>query len=114
LGITSAPSSVPGSSEKADKPRRRYRKCKQPTEDERVKKRTRFLEKNKVAAAKYRMKKKGMEEQLQDNIRMSQASNTVLQTQRAGLLSEVESLKELVSLHGAECNCNISAKEKRR
>jgi len=67
-----------------------------------------------VAAAKCRIKRKGMEEQLQEEIRVVQASNTVLRNQQVRLLSEMEGLKELVSLYNAECNCDIFAKEKLR
>jgi len=64
-----------------------------------------------VAASKCRAKKKGRENQLQEDIRMAQATNTLLRTQHAGLLSEVEGLEDMVSLCNAECNRNRSPEE---
>jgi len=111
LAIVRKPSSVPPSPKKPEKIRKKYRKRKQPTEEERARKRVRFLEKNKVAAAKCRAKKKGVANQLQEEIREAQVANTVLRTQQASLLSEVKGLKELVSLCNARCNYCIPAKE---
>lgn len=109
MGID-APPHPPPSPKKPNKVRKKYRKRKQPSEEEIARKRVRFLEKNKVAAFKFRSKKKGVEDQLQEDIRMAQVANTVLRTQYDGLLSEVCGLRELVSMCNAQCNSSYHPK----
>jgi len=57
-----------------------------------------------VAAFKFRSKKKGVEQQLEKDIRAAQVCNTVLRTQYDDLLSEVRGLRELVSVCDAQCD----------
>lgn len=117
---TSASSSTPVLPTEANKPRKRYRKRKQPTDEERELKRVRFLERNRTAAAKCRTKKKGMEEQMQEQIRMSQAMNAALKAQLAGMRDEVEGLKGLVAVHNSSggctgrCGVNVSVEKKEK
>jgi hypothetical protein len=91
-------SSSPAPREIFKKPRKPYRKRKPLSEQETIKKRERFLGRNRLAASKCRLKQKGLQDQLVEDIKESESVNKALKIQRTELLDEVACLKSRAAL----------------
>ncbi|KAL2357641.1 hypothetical protein BJ546DRAFT_794554, partial [Cryomyces antarcticus] len=82
-------------------------KSEEPEEPEDGVKRDKFLERNRLAAAKCRQKKKVWTEGLEERGRNAQAQNTFLRAEIANLRNELMSLKGMVLAH-VEANCGCT------
>ncbi|TKA78348.1 hypothetical protein B0A49_01230 [Cryomyces minteri] len=82
-------------------------KSEEPEDPEDGVKRDRFLERNRLAAAKCRQKKKVWTEGLEERGRNAQAQNTFLRAEIANLRNELMSLKGMVLTH-VEANCGCT------
>ncbi|KND01298.1 uncharacterized protein SPPG_03108 [Spizellomyces punctatus DAOM BR117] len=91
---------------KSSPPRNGKRKGGPPTEEEQDEKRKRFLERNRLAASKCRMKKKQWLQDLENRSTDASAKNRQLQMIVTQLKEEVMMLKNQLLLH-RNCSCNV-------
>jgi hypothetical protein len=91
--------SQPSDSAPKPKRQRRSRKKKQESDDEKLKKREKFLERNREAAQKCRVKKKQQTSKLEEDAKLAQRINMGLRLDLQHLYQQVHELREILSAH---------------
>jgi len=103
MSVTETPSATSIASGTEAKFPKKYRARKPISETEKVRKRTAFLERNRVAAGKCRSRKKDWVEKMEEDARAARATNTALKAEHLVLLGEVKCLRALVATCDDEC-----------
>lgn len=102
-GTSQTPSASSNNSGKEVKSRKKYRERQPVSQQEKDRKRTAFLERNRVAAGKCRSRKKDLVGQLEQDVRKAQTLNTALKAEHLVLLGEVNALRALAATCDDEC-----------
>jgi len=100
---TPSNSALSNDSGKAVKSRKKYRERRPVSQKEKDRKRTAFLERNRVAAGKCRSRKKDLVGKLEQDVRKAQTRNTALNAEYMVLLGEVKALRALAATCDDEC-----------